>query len=249
VNFDFLQKYRGYSNVELLKIVKRPEGFQPAAVAAANHLLIERNVTLEEIQIADAFFSQTDANAKAKQEKKEAFVRKLADFFEPILHPGRKVEPRKWIHILLLVLVVKYFIAVVDIMRGVISSLQSYDRPFELIDLWPCVSLLYIALIFILLFKRKRWGWILIFFDNLFHAIMHLSGLYVFFEYQSIHHGTTISFFMPVFINGAFLVLLWQNPVIAYFGIDRATRKKTAVITVIGTILFILALSAPKLLA
>ena len=53
MNFDFYQLYKDYSNIELLKIVKRPTEYQPTAVAVATQILNERQLTTEEIQLVD----------------------------------------------------------------------------------------------------------------------------------------------------------------------------------------------------
>ena len=42
MNFDFYHQYKDYPNTELLKIIKRPDDYQPAAVAIATKILGER---------------------------------------------------------------------------------------------------------------------------------------------------------------------------------------------------------------
>jgi zinc transporter ZupT len=99
-----------------------------------------------------------------------------------------------------------------------------------------------VPVIFFLLFKRRRWGWILLFADNLFSFITGIIGSYFFFKFQSIHHTSIISFLLPILIKGAFLFFLWQNSIADFFGVNYETKKKTFAIVTIGTLLFIFCL-------
>src|SRR3954464_10304228 len=101
MNFDFYEQYKDYSSTELLKIVKRPADFQPQAVAVAIQILSERQVTSEEIQLVDQYYQDIESSAKANKEKFDALKGKATDFFEPVLYPSEKVEPNKWVNILL----------------------------------------------------------------------------------------------------------------------------------------------------
>ena len=50
MNNEFYKRYEGYSNAELLKIIKRPEAYQPEAVQTANKILESRDVS-EELRV------------------------------------------------------------------------------------------------------------------------------------------------------------------------------------------------------
>ncbi|OQP66842.1 hypothetical protein A3860_00280 [Niastella vici] len=93
MTFDFYQQYKDYSTTDLLKIVKRPAEYQPAAVEAATQLLSERPVTSEEMQFVDQYFQDLEDSAKAKKEKIDALKNEATDLLEPILQPGENVEP------------------------------------------------------------------------------------------------------------------------------------------------------------
>lgn len=239
MNIDFYQLYKDYSNLELLKIVKRPTEYQPAAVAIATQILNERQVTTEEIQLVDQHFHDIDNTTKAKKEKIDALKGKATDFFEPVLHPSENVEPNKWVNILLFVIAIQYAWSLFGTVRRLISFLPCDNCSFGITFFAEFLTLLYVPLIFFLLFKRRRWGWILLFADNLFSLILRVSQSYLFFKYQSIHHGDTTSFLLPIFIKAAFVFFLWRDPIANHFGIAHETKKKTALITTAGTLLFI----------
>jgi hypothetical protein len=239
MNFDFYQLYKDYSNTELLKIVKRPTEYQPAAVAIATEILKERQVTTDETQLVDQHFQDIDNTANAKKEKIVALKDKATDFFGPVLHPSEKVEPNKWVNILLFVIAIQYAWSLFGTVRRLIIFLQCDYCSFDVTFFAEFLTLLYVPLIFFLLFKRRRWGWILLFADNLFSLISRVSQSYIFFKYQSIHRGDTTSFLLPILIKAAFVFFLWRDPIANHFGIVKETKKKTALITTAGTVLFI----------
>ena len=242
MNFDFYQLYKDYSNTELLKIVKRPTEYQPTAVAAATQILNERQVTTEEIQFVDQHLHDIDNSTKTKKEKIDALKGKATDFFEPVLYPSEKVEPNKWLNILLFVIAIQYAWSLFGTVRRLISFLQCGYCSLDFTFFAELLTLFYVPLIFFLLFKRRRWGWILLFADNLFSLISRISQSYIFFKYQSIHHGDTTSFLLPILIKSAFVFFLWRDPIAYHFGISKETKKKTALITTTGTLLFIFAI-------
>jgi hypothetical protein len=77
MDFDFHRLYKDYSNIELLKIVKRPEGYQPAAVIVATQILNERQVTDDEIQFVDQYFCHLNNAAEVQKERMDALRRKV----------------------------------------------------------------------------------------------------------------------------------------------------------------------------
>ena len=241
MNFDFHQQYKNYSNIELLKITGRPEDYQPAAVAVAAEILSERHVTADEIQIVGQYFENLDESASVRKEKADALKGEATDFLEPFLHPGEKVQPGKWVNILLAASSIQYAWSLIQTARYIIAILRcDYCRKLDIIFITQILSLIYVPLILFLLFKRRRWGWILLFADNLFILISRICQSYIFFKYQSIHRGSTSSYLSVMFIKAAFVVFLWREPIANYFGITTELKKRTALVTTAGTLLFFL---------
>jgi len=239
MNFDFYQLYKEYSNTELLNIVKHPTGYQAAAVVVATQILNERQVTIDEIQSTEQSSHDIGNSTKTKNGQTGAFNSKTTDLFESVLHPNDKVEPNKWVSILLLAIGIQYAWTFYNAAKRLIGFLQCDHCSFDLSFLVDFLTLLYVPVVFFLLFKRRRWGWILLFADNLFSLISRVSQSYVFFKYQSIHHGDTTSFLLPILIKAAFVFFLWRTQMVSHFGITSETKKKTALITTAGTLLFI----------
>lgn len=118
---------------------------------------------------------------------------------------------------------------------------------FFWVDLLDFGSLLYLPVIFYLLFKRRRWGWILLFADNLGSLLLRLRESYMFFKFQPIHHGSTISFIAPILLWTAFAFFLWRDGIPELFKVDTMTKKKTVWITLAGTFLLMGLLYLPLL--
>lgn len=263
MNFDFYDKYKDYSNTDLLKIVRRPTEYQVAAVEVATQILNAREVTQSDVEQVDNYFDEIDTETKRKTDKINSYKEKTADFFEPVLKPTSEVKPEKWLNILLLVIGLQYlwtlYINISDLVRFVkfVVDCKSYgfDNSTEPVSYWTCfssrfdplvffqiVTLIYIPIIFYLLFKRKRWGWILLFADTLFGLISLISQSYIFFKYQQYHQGDTVSFFTQIIIKGLFVFFLWRNYISDFFNVTREIKKKTAIVTTIVTVLFILSI-------
>jgi hypothetical protein len=92
------------------------------------------------------------------------------------------------------------------------------------------VNLIYIPLILYLLYKKKRWGWILLFADNLIALILSLGESYFFFKYQAFHHGSTTSFLFFILVRAAFVFFLWRKPIADFFGVADKIKKDIAMV-------------------
>ena len=240
MNFDFHEQFNNYSNIDLLKIVRQPANYQPAAVTVAQEILHTRQVTEEELAAVDQYFLGVDNSAKDKQEIINTVKNKLTSFLEPVLQPGVKAGSYKWINLLYVVILLQYAWTFLVSAGFLVRYLGCNYCKFSRINAIDLLDLLEIGVIFYLLFNRRRWGWILLFADNLFALISRISQSYIFFNYQSIHGGSTASFLVPIFIRAAFVAFLWRESIAGHFGVPPETKKKTAFITIIGTLLYVL---------
>lgn len=239
MNIDFHQQFKDYSNTDLMKIVLQSEAYQPAAVAVAARILEERQVTPADLQAIDQYFDAIEASRQAKAEKAEALRSKAGDFLQPLTHPGETVEPRKWVNILLLIIGVQYAWSLFQSAKSMIAYLDCYNCRLDAYFFAQHLNLLYVPVIFFLLYRRSRWGWILLFADNLFVLISSLGQAPMFFQFQDIHGGSTYSFLVTMVVKATFLFFLWRPSIAAHFGILPQTKEKTAVMTAIGTVVFI----------
>lgn len=238
--FDFYDEYKDYPNLELLKIIRNPSDYQPPAVAAASQILDERQVPVEEISALD---QSLHASAEVERNKREKFARmtaKTADLFPPIAQPHKEVEPSKWVNLLLLVIAAQYVWMLFGMREDLIRL--SSRHSFAWFYFFNFLPVFYIPVLFFLIFKRRRWGWILLFADNFATLIMMLSESYIFFKYQHIHHASFVSFITPIVIRSAFTLFLWRNAITENFGVSSAIKKRTALVVAGVTLLFLVAM-------
>jgi hypothetical protein len=238
MNFNFHEQYKDYSNIELLKIVRKLNEYQPEAVEAATSLLKEREISETDIQQVDAYFNEIEAKAKLKSEKLNSYTEKAADFLQPIIKPGPEVKPAKWLNILLLFIGLDYAWTFYNSIKRFVYFSRCDDCTFDVTMVLILVTLVYVPVIFFLLFKKNRWGWILLFADNLFALISRLFQSYIFFKYQAYHNGDTTTFIFSILIKAAFVFFLWRLPISEFFGVTENSKKDTAIITTVISILF-----------
>jgi hypothetical protein len=261
MDLDFTDLYKDYATIELLKIVQRPGDYQPEAVDAARKILENRQVDGAERQEAEKFLEELESQERNKKETIRDYREKAADFLEPVLRPGAELKPGKFLNLLLLVMAIQYawlfYKGILHAVRFVkhvsdcwesgsdgmqsrhLSHLECIWSRLDIATVLEFDSLLYIPLIIYLLYKRRRWSWILLFADNLFSCLAGLAESYSFFKYQSILHGNIYSFLLPIMIRGAFTVFLYRKDITGFFGVEDNVKKRTVIITVILTFLFV----------
>lgn len=234
MNFDFYTQFKEYSTVELLKIIQKAADYQSEAIKAAKTILAEREITQNELDQAQNIVKEEENRANALSNKISSYKEKTADFFQPILNPGTEVKPVKWLNILLLFIGVQYLWILYETIKGLLAFLACRYCSFDIFTFLMLINLLYIPLIFYLLYKKRRWGWILLFADNLVSLIMRLGESYTFFKYQEFHQGSTSTFLFFILVKLAFVFFLWRKPISNLFAVSDNTKKDT--IMVAGTL-------------
>lgn len=81
---DFTEKFKTYSNTELLKIIGNPDSYQPLAVETANSILLSR-------QLTDQEFAKAKAELETQIQEKEAQDKKKKDFGNKVKNIGASV--------------------------------------------------------------------------------------------------------------------------------------------------------------
>jgi len=240
MNFDFHEQFKDYSNIDLLKIVRQPANYQVTAITAAEDILSTRQVSEEEISVVDQYLLDIENSEKDKKEKINALKSKVTDFLEPVLEPSEKTEPNKWVNIMLLILGILYVWTLFNTARSLIRFLQCSYCEFNIGIIFGLLPAIYTPFIFYLLIKRRRWGWILLFAENLYVLISGICNAYFFFKYQGYYHGVTASYLLPLLIRATFAIFLWRDYIVNYFGVTYETKKSTALYTTGATLLFVL---------
>ena len=226
---DFFQRFEHYSNVELLKIIKRPEDYQPEAIEAAQQILSIRNISEEDQQEAELYFEDIELNNRLRKEKIEGYNRAIVDFLEPILKPSNKVSPNKWLAIFLVLVAIQYIYMLV---KAIIDLVRYIDRgiPIDWLFTINLFGIVYIPFLFILLYKRKRWGWILLLADNVLSGILLLSQAYYIFKLQEYFPEGPGDFIWHLCMRVVFIFFLLRKDVCDFFYIDSEAKVRISMI-------------------
>ncbi len=158
-----------------------------------------------------------------------------------------KIDPAKWLRFVLLIIGIDY-----------VCSLYSFAIQHHSISInkgsldwtnWITVyALAYTPLIFLLLYQRNRWGWILFFVNSLLYVLCVPAILLTFFSLNYLQGGNDYSEFSvihPLFIlkftiKITFVYYLLNGSVLAYFGVSDKTKKRTVVVTLLLTTIVIM---------
>ena len=92
MDFNFQEQYKSYSNVELLKITERPGDYQQAAVVAAQQVLSEREVSVEDREFAATHYAELERSQQVNKELVDLYKNKAKDLLEPVLQPKEDVS-------------------------------------------------------------------------------------------------------------------------------------------------------------
>ena len=223
------QRFEQYSNIELLKIVHRPDDYQPEAVETARQILTSRVISANEKEEVELFYEERALEQELRKEKIVSYNRKVSEFLEPILKPGDHVSPKKWLPIFLVLVVIQF---VYMFVRTIIVIMKYIDRgiPMDGQLLISLMGLVYIPILFMLLYRRKRWGWILLLGDNLFSVVMLLSQSYFIFKYQEYDPDGPVLFLWQMSMRSVFIWFLWRTEIADYFNIEDESKIRIAAI-------------------
>lgn len=225
MNSNFYEDFKDHSNEELISIIRQIGAHQPEAIAAAYKHLSERQVSDNEVFGVPATL-QTVVSEDGQE-----------DLLVPYLQETTAKPANKWINIILSLIAFLFFYRIIYLgwyfykYSLDLSSLLNYSYIF---------SFGFLLILFLLIYKRKKWGWYILFASHTINIIA-TGGLYV----KGLIHGFTENFFSVVepAIFGAISLfvayILWKEEVAHDFAISRA-NKQTALIVGIFLGIFVL---------
>lgn len=228
----FQERYRNYTNTELLKIVLRPYEYQPEAVAAAQEILTGRKVRDEERSEVEAFYQQRDAVSTAKRERVEKWEGMVRDFFDPIQNPKETLDLRRWVNIMIFVVTLLYLKSNFRRARSYVSWWNDLMRSFDPWMITGIFGMAYDLAMLVLLFRKSRWGWMLLFADLFVSFLYRVAGIYTFIAFYDPHFSRPAQFIISLLVNVGLLIFLARKPVMDQFGINKKQAQRTALVAV-----------------
>lgn len=244
MEFNFYEQYQGYSNVELLKILEQSENYQRAAVEAAVLVLQEREISEQERVEVSSQMEVVQQKEQVKKERLNAIRAMVTGFFEPMLRSPDEVHPVKWLNILLVVTAYQYLADIFTRIRtGLFLPLTMYTHgglPYYFMALLDLFNIVYIPYVFYLLYKKRRWGWIILFADTMFGLILLLlESFYSLFTHPNVLFTNQFTHFLSIAFKGALLYFLWRKKITDFFGVSLKTKNDTSLMSLIGSLILL----------
>ncbi len=165
---EFDEKFKTYSNSELLKIIENPNDYQPQAVETAKNIFSDRDLSESEIEIAKEELEIERREKLAKKELKSAVEDKIRGIGKSVfkqINPIQKEEPTsartiKAISIFLGVLFLSQLYQEFGMLTYLFTSVTAiWDFSTVVLYLLPLAVLPTAAVLF---YMRKKTGWILL---------------------------------------------------------------------------------------
>jgi hypothetical protein len=219
---DFLKNFENFSNIELLKMLIKPENYEVEAINAANKILSERSVTESEKQEVELHFHNLKAQETKKNEKTKTYKNTIFELFQPIISHGEDSTPSKWLNSFLVLIVIQFIWYLIEAITSFFTINDSFTNIFN------SLILLYIMIVFYLLLKKNKWGWILLFAEKLFTVLISLFFLVIFMGESYFSEFNLKEFIWPLIIGLFFLVFLWRQEIVAFFNITDTEKIKFA---------------------
>ena len=226
---DFFELYKSYSNIELLKIIGRQSEYQADAVDVAVEILKSRDVSQDEVQFVEKYFQELDHSIQLSNDRIEKIKQNAGDLLEPILHPSRDIESSKRINIFIVLVSLQYTWYLLSVVTRIFRVLHR-DSPMDIFLMFidAMTLVLYPGIIY-LLYKRKKWGWILVFGENLLSLILLISQSYTLYKYREYSGFSVYSFMLGVSLKAAILGFLLLESVSQEFKISIKNKKRTII--------------------
>jgi len=73
----------------------------------------------------------------------------------------------------------------------------------------------------------------------MFSMITRISESYTLYKYQNIHHANMVTHFLSIAFKGVLLYFLWRKQITDFFGVSLKTKKDTALMSSIGTVILL----------
>ncbi len=219
----FIKTFSTYSNLELFRIIQTPENYQDLAVEAAQIITNERNLSEEDVEIANAQFAKEKEDSELKKTKKEAFETNAKDVVNSVIdviHPIQRTP-------ITTDRIIKTFCVVFGIAFFVFFYKEFWLIKFMFTDKtakWDIITVLYfLAFIIIptatiLFFNHKKIGWMLFAIFLTYNSLTAIYDLYTMIKIQQSRFSTPFGLFpktLPVgtilFFVGSMLVICKTN--------------------------------------
>jgi hypothetical protein len=230
MDFDFYNEYRYYRTADLIVIVRQPEQYQAEAVVAAQLLLKEREVSEADELLAAQHLEDKETAKVARAEAINYYKNKVVDFVEPVVMPGTEVSPWKWYRLFMSAYILIYVWTFYVFVKKEIRFLHHSGNVGDASIFFDLFNIAFLSLVLFFLVKKNRWGWILVFVDNLSVILSRFFRLYVLYKFRHVVQADTYTEVFATIYPIAIVFFFWKRPIADFFGVNEITKKRSLIV-------------------
>lgn len=239
---EFIDKFRSYTNTELLRIIDNPKSYQPKAVESAKKIFSERQLTEKEIKISKDELEierqrkiEKEKNKKVVEDKFKNIGKSILDILNPIQNESLTVE--KTINTISLLFAFLFGFKLYKEFHMILFMFTDNAAIWDLSMVIYFFPLVIIPIATILFYKRNKLGWLLMMIYLTFSAVSVISLFILTLNMQSLRNTTVYSTFPKITLATHLLTFLLITTLI--WGISRekirivySIKKQTMIMTI-----------------
>jgi hypothetical protein len=227
MEIDFYHDYKNLPVPELVKVARSPWDYLPEAVAAADRVLRERGISVEEIA--------TEEWNLAQKEMSDALARRrFGDYFNwiwELLRVDRSKEPaEKWFGLFIVLYSLYYVYELFVCTRTIVFySRCEICTEWRTPVFWEAGTGIYSTICLFFVLKQKQLGWSLLCIQMTVMGCGRLLLFYGLFEHHA-YFSNPITLVLPLLVFTLLLLFLFRPYILQVFRVDKKTRNRVVLI-------------------
>lgn len=146
----------------------------------------------------------------------------VADWAEPLGRPSAELQPYKWYRIFLVVYGFWYARDLYQVVRYFIVTRSILFEEFIFVG----TALAFDTLLFVLIIKKRKWGWILLVVEHTYMIFINLT-LYVEMQHFNLLHVNAMPNLYTAFFHLAIVAFLWRRTMAEFFGVGLVVKRRS----------------------
>ncbi|MDA3616129.1 hypothetical protein [Polluticaenibacter yanchengensis] len=234
MHFNFKDRYKDYSNTELLKITNNPESYQEEAVAAAKELLDNRIVSeneLNSLHIKTATYKNDIDDFGFEISKKE----KITTFFKSLIKPQGGIS---WYHLAMVLYSVLYIRMLYYNIFFIYNILNCDTCIIDIAFNLTCLQILYPVGVFLIFKDKMKIGWIILMVESVLALSVSIFQWYYLVQEGLMSLPESVGMLWPIALRALIIFYIAKPGVLEMFKVNNQTKWYTILIP--ATIAFLI---------
>ena len=214
------ETFESASDIFLLQMIAEADDYTPAAIHMAREVLLSRGFTASAITASVNTLLQNKKNAA---DKKEQVISSIVDPIAEMLEPKKEIGNTKLIQALKWYVGIVLVFSIFRLLRECWFVFQN-ETWLQLFSVIMVIPVLINVLLFVLVIKQNKWGWLLILFSSSFSLIMSLNSLIT--RQDTIFNlppSALLKVGFNIVVASSLIGLLLKQDLLIYFNQNRKT--------------------------